>query len=75
MTQAHDVAISDLRHTWLEDSDGYMVSDWEIATTWDAAGRPTQWRRLCTDRLEDTQTLSHILHAAAGAPQYMSSGA
>lgn len=64
MTRDNGGCASDLRHAWYEDQDGYMVSDWEVATMWDDLGRPLQWRRLCTDRPEDTQVLSRILHTA-----------
>ena len=64
----HELGTSDLRHSWFEDADGYMVSDWEIATAWDIAGRPTRWRRLSAEEPEDRRVLSELLHAAARSP-------
>ena len=63
----HELSISDLRHTWFDDNDGFMVSDWEIATAWDPRGRPTQWRRLRTEDPSDRGVLTHLLYAAAKA--------
>lgn len=61
----HELATADLRHSWFEDADGYMVSDWEVATRWDQSGRPIAWRRLRTEEAADARVLSHLLHAAA----------
>lgn len=61
----HELSTSDLRHSWYEDQDGFMVSDWEMATGWDDRGHPVSWRRLRTDEPGDARVLSHLLYAAA----------
>jgi hypothetical protein len=61
----HELLPSDLRHTWFDDADGFMVSDWELAIEWDRSGRPTHWRRLRPERPADRQILSQLLRTAA----------
>jgi hypothetical protein len=61
----HELCPNDLRHSWFDDADGYMVSDWELATAWDTRGCPTRWRRLRPEEPGDRQVLSHLLRSAA----------
>ena len=61
----HELGMSDLRHSWFEDEDGFMVSDWEMATDWDHRGRPVSWRLLQTDEPADARVLAQLLYAAA----------
>jgi hypothetical protein len=61
----HELLPSDLRHSWFDDPDGYMISDWELAIEWDRSGHPTHWRRLRPEEPADCQILSHLLRTAA----------
>jgi len=63
----HELSISDLRHSWFDDADTFMVSDWELATGWDRRGRATAWRRLCTEHAADRLLLTRLLYSAAGS--------
>ena len=61
----HELLPSDLRHSWFDDPDGFMISDWELAIAWDGRGRPTHWRRLCPEEPADRMILCQLLHTAA----------
>jgi glycosyltransferase involved in cell wall biosynthesis len=47
---------ADIRSHWANDT-GQLVTGWELATAWDTAGTPTQWRALADDNPEDHRLL------------------